>query len=119
MAGGRKRRARSRLFNWGVRAACAIGVAGAGFAITSALIPVLHPGRPTLYPSIVSAVVCQIWAMMLVAQPLLGWWYDEDEPDKLGWLSTKQRIAFIAGGLVAITITAAFIAYVRDANPGP
>jgi hypothetical protein len=105
-------------FNWTVRIACGVVVAVASFTITRALYPNLHPGKDGLWQSIFGALLAQLWALPLIAQPILGWWPNEDEDSGYDVLALRQRVLAIGGGICAVILTAAFIAYVGESSGG-
>ena len=107
---------RSASFNWIVRVACSITVAIGSFAITRSLYPTLHPGKEGLYQSIFAALLAQIWALLLIAQSILGWWPNEDEDSGYDELTPRQRLLAIGGGICAVIVTAAFIAFVGESS---
>lgn len=79
----------------------------------------LNHGKRVLWAPIVSAVVVQAWVLLLLAPSLLGWWPDADAPDETAWLSPQRRAVGFVAGIAAVAITAAFLAFVGESNPGP
>ncbi len=109
---------RSPAYNWMVRAVCGVAVAALSFAITRSIYPALHPGKSGLFPSALGAVINQMWALALIAQPILGWWPNEDADSGYDVLTTRQRALAIGGGTCAIVVSAAFLALVGESSMG-
>jgi hypothetical protein len=106
-----------RRASWGIRIGA--GVIAAAISTPLAgywLYPVFNKGETSLFAGIFTAAINQIWAQLLVAQPLLGWMPDEGHHREL---STGARAKLLLAGVFAIVAFAAFIAFLGDAGSNP
>ncbi len=97
-----------------VRLVAMIIAGGVGALVTWSLYPVFHD-KTGMFPTILSAVLNQLWGQLLLAQALLGWMPDERKRTRL---SPRWRIGTLVMSLVAIAVTAAFIARVGESSMG-
>jgi len=100
---------RSTGFNYAVRIACGVATAIVAFSLVYALNPIFHPGAPSLYHAIMCALISQVWSLMFIAQPLLGWWPDADKSGGYRQFSTRERIGWVLGGILGVLLTVLLI----------